>query len=100
MPGRAEPEPARNPHDRHWARSRALMWVTLAVWAVFAFGIHLFAPSLDGVTVLGFPVGYYMAAQGSLIAFVVLIFWFAARQDRIDRECGVAEEDGDPAGRR
>jgi len=33
-----------------------------------------------------------MAAQGSLIVFVVLIFWFAAKQNRIDEECGVAEE--------
>jgi putative solute:sodium symporter small subunit len=33
-----------------------------------------------------------MAAQGSLIAFVVMLFWFASRQNKIDEECGVAEE--------
>jgi putative solute:sodium symporter small subunit len=42
---------------------------------------------------LGFPVGFYMAAQGSLIAFVVLIFWSVRAQDKIDRECGFAEDD-------
>jgi putative solute:sodium symporter small subunit len=42
--------------------------------------------------ILGFPLGFYMAAQGSLIVFVVLIFWFAHRQNRIDAEFGVAED--------
>jgi putative solute:sodium symporter small subunit len=43
--------------------------------------------------VLGFPLGFYMAAQGSLIVFVVMLFMFAKQQDNIDREFGVAEDD-------
>ena len=77
----------------HWRRTRSLMWVTLAIWFVFSFLVHWFADALNGASFLGFPLGFYMAAQGSLIAFVVLIFWFARAQDRIDRECGVAEDD-------
>jgi putative solute:sodium symporter small subunit len=42
--------------------------------------------------ILGFPLGYYMAAQGSLIAFVVMLFWFARKQNAIDEKHGVAEE--------
>ena len=42
---------------------------------------------------LGFPLGFYMAAQGSLIVFVVMLFMFAKQQNRIDREFGYAEED-------
>ena len=77
----------------HWQRTRGLMWVTLAIWFVFSFVVHWFADALNGASFLGFPLGFYMAAQGSLLVFVVLIFWFARRQDRIDRECGMAEED-------
>ena len=40
-----------------------------------------------------FPLGFYMAAQGSLIVFVVMLFVFAKQQDKIDREFGVAEDD-------
>jgi len=69
------------------------MWVTLAIWFVFSFVVHWFADALNGASFLGFPLGFYMAAQGSLIVFVVLIFWFARAQDRIDRECGMAEDD-------
>jgi putative solute:sodium symporter small subunit len=34
-----------------------------------------------------------MAAQGSLIVFVVLIFWFANRQNKIDEECDLHENE-------
>ena len=77
----------------HWRRTRSLMWVTLAIWFVFSFVVHWFADALNGASFLGFPLGFYMAAQGSLFVFVVLIFWFARTQDRIDRECGMAEDD-------
>lgn len=76
----------------HWSKTRSLMWVTLAIWAVFSFFVHMFATSLNNVVILGFPLGYYMAAQGSLIVFVVLIFWFAYRQNAVDEEFGVAED--------
>lgn len=76
----------------HWAKTRSLMWVTLAIWAFFGFIIHFFVTPLNSIVILGFPLGFYMAAQGSLIVFVVLIFWFANRQNSIDEEFGVAED--------
>ena len=77
----------------YWARTKRLMIICLVIWAIFGFGIHLFATALNQIVILGFPLGFYMAAQGSLIVFVALIFWFARRQDAIDRESGVAEAD-------
>ena len=77
----------------YWAKTKRLMIICLVIWAIFGFGIHLFATQLNQIVILGFPLGFYMAAQGSLIVFVALIFWFARRQDAIDRESGVAEAD-------
>lgn len=77
----------------YWHKTRNLMWFCLVVWFVFGFGIHFFVRDLDEITFLGFPLGFYMAAQGSLIAFVVQLFVFAKQQDNIDREFGVAEDD-------
>lgn len=88
MPKQITPEAA----AAHWARTRRLMWTCLTIWAIFAFVIHFFVGVLDTVTFLGFPLGFYMAAQGSLIVFVVLIFWYAARQNAIDEEFGMAED--------
>lgn len=77
----------------HWRKTRNLMWFALAIWFIFGFGIHFFAGWLNQFTFLDFPLGFYMAAQGSLIVFVVLIFWFAWKQNRIDEEYGMAEEE-------
>ena len=76
-----------------WGKTKGLMITCLVIWFVFSFLIHFFVEALNTVTILGFPLGFYMAAQGSLIAFVVLIFWFAAKQNSIDREFGVAEDE-------
>ena len=76
----------------HWRRTRNLMWTILALWFVFSFVVHFFAVQLNEIVIFGFPLGFYMAAQGSLIAFVILCFWNASAQNRIDEEFGVAEE--------
>jgi putative solute:sodium symporter small subunit len=68
------------------------MWTMFALWLFFSFFIHFFVDALNKVVILGFPLGFYMAAQGSLIAFVVMLFAFARKQDSIDREEGVAED--------
>ena len=78
--------------DRYWARTRSLMIFHLVIWFIFAFVVHWFASSLNQVSLFGFPLGFYMAAQGSLVVFVVQLFAFVYQQGRIDRECGMAED--------
>jgi putative solute:sodium symporter small subunit len=81
--------------EAHWRKTSRLMWIHLGVWAFFGYVIHFFVVPLNKIVipVLGFPLGFYMAAQGSLIVFVVMLFMFARQQDKIDREFGVAEDD-------
>ena len=69
------------------------MWTMLVLWIFFGFVIHMFVNQLNSIVFLGFPLGFYMAAQGSLIAFVVMLFVYASAQDKIDREEGVAEDE-------
>ncbi len=75
-----------------WSKTRGLMIKCLMIWVFFGYGIHFFVVPLNNIVIFGFPLGFYMASQGSLIVFVVLIFWFANRQNAIDREYGVAED--------
>lgn len=79
--------------EAHWRRTRNLMLVTLCIWFFFSIFIHLFVDVLNKIVILGFPMGWYMGAQGSLIAFVVVVFWFASKQNKIDEDFGVAEDD-------
>ena len=89
----AQPNPGND--DAHWKKTTNLMLIHLGVWVFFGYIVQMFVVPLNKITipVLEFPLGFYMAAQGSLIVFVVQLFLFAKQQDRIDREFGVAEDD-------
>jgi len=76
----------------YWNATKRLMFIMLGLWVFFGFIIHMFVSTLNNIVILGFPLGFYMAAQGSLIAFVIMLFWFARRQNAIDEEHGVAED--------
>ena len=65
----------------------------LAVWFVVTYIISgIMASWLNQFTVLGFPMGYYMAAQGSLAIFVIEIAVYAKLMNAKDEEYGIREE--------
>jgi putative solute:sodium symporter small subunit len=84
---------AQSNDEAHWSKTTRLMFVYLGLWLFFGYIVHMFVHVLNKISILYFPLGFYMAAQGSLIAFVVMLFVFAKQQDAIDREFGVAEDD-------
>jgi putative solute:sodium symporter small subunit len=59
-----------------------IMLAFLAVWAIFSFGVQAYARPLNKITVpvLNMPLGLYLAAQGALIMFVILLVWFARQR--------------------
>jgi len=81
--------------DRYWQKTRNLLWVTLAIWFVFSIGIFLFGTQMEASSIkpLGYPLSYYMTCQGSLGIFVILVFWFANKQEKIDDEFGYSERE-------
>ncbi|OFX03657.1 MAG: hypothetical protein A3D94_05940 [Alphaproteobacteria bacterium RIFCSPHIGHO2_12_FULL_66_14] len=78
--------------QKYWTKTSTLMWTIFALWIFFSFVAPLFAVQLNTIRFLGFPLGFYMAAQGSLAAFVVLCVWNAISQNKIDEEFGVQED--------
>ena len=79
--------------EQHWAETRSLTTQILIVWFIFSMGIFFFADSLNSMTFFGWPLGFYMAAQGSLVIFVVLIVVLNTKQEKIDEKYGVAEDE-------
>jgi putative solute:sodium symporter small subunit len=79
--------------EAHWSATRSLMIVHLVIWFIFSFGVHWFAPQLNKLSFIGMPLGFYMAAQGSLIVFVVQLFVFVRQQHNVDVKFGMAEEE-------
>ena len=81
--------------EKHWEKTKGLMILTLAIWFFFGYVVFMFGSSLNDASFLGYPLAYYMCAQVSIVAFVILIFWFANRQEKIDEEFGFTEREGD-----
>ncbi|GAB4391546.1 MAG: DUF4212 domain-containing protein [Kiloniellaceae bacterium] len=86
------PEISQEAKERHWAKTRNLTVLVLVIWFIFAFIVPWFAKDLNAFSFIGFPLGYYFIVQGSLIVFVLLIFFQNWRQDAIDDEAGVGSE--------
>jgi putative solute:sodium symporter small subunit len=81
--------------QQYWSYNLRLTLVLLAIWFVVAYLLAgVFAGSLNRFSFLGFPLGYYMAAQGSLIIFVVEIALYAKLMNKKDLEFGIDEEAG------
>lgn len=78
-------------HREYWRRTLNLTIVLLAIWFIVTFVMAYFAIELHNIVIAGFPLSFYMAAQGSLIIYVVLIWYYARKMGELDREYGVAE---------
>lgn len=79
----------------YWRRTVRLTLGLLALWAAATFLPIWFAPELEGIRFLGWPLAYFLAAQGSLLVFVAIVWVYAAMMERLDREClalGTKEE--------
>ena len=77
----------------YWRENVSLQMVLLAVWAIVGYGLSIiFAEPLNDIEIGGFPLGFWFAQQGSIIVFVILIFVYAKRMDKIDDKYDVHEE--------
>ena len=79
--------------QEYWRYNMKLTTVLLAIWFVVTYLISgLWAGWLNQFSFLGFPLGYYMAAQGALVIFVVEIAVYANLMNKKDEEYGIREE--------
>lgn len=77
----------------YWSANIKLVIGCLIVWALCSFGFAIILrPLLSAIPVGGTDLGFWFAQQGSILIFMVLIFFYAARMNKIDREYGVDEE--------
>lgn len=80
-------------HREYWKRNLNLTIVLTVIWFVFTFVINYFARDLNEVPFFGWGLAFYMAAQGSLIIYLVIIWYYAKAMKKLDAEYGVAEGD-------
>ncbi|VAX03882.1 hypothetical protein MNBD_ALPHA03-1209 [hydrothermal vent metagenome] len=78
----------------YWRENITLMLILLGVWFTVSFGMGiLFIDELDKITFLGFKFGFWVAQQGAIFVFVILIFIYTYKMNKLDRKYGVDEDD-------
>ncbi len=77
--------------DSYFREKNIYMIVYLVIWFVVSFGVVLIAEPLSDIFIGGFPLHYYMGAQGAVIVFIVLLFVNAKVGDMIDKKYGIDE---------
>ncbi|KPP93028.1 MAG: putative solute:sodium symporter small subunit [Rhodobacteraceae bacterium HLUCCA08] len=76
----------------YWKANLRLIYTLLIIWALASFGFGiLLRPALSGIEVGGTDLGFWFAQQGSILVFLVLIFFYAWRMNKLDRDYGVDE---------
>lgn len=83
---------ANKDNSAYWAANKRLIFICLAIWAFCSYGMGIiFRPLLSGIKIGGADLGFWMAQQGSIYVFLILIFYYAWRMNKLDREHGVEE---------
>ena len=82
------PDPGLSARERHWASNRRLTIALLAVWLAVTIGVIWFADALNQWNLVG-PMGYYMAAQGALLIYLLIIGYYAYRMKQLDARSGL-----------
>lgn len=76
----------------YWKENLRLLAICLTIWFIVSYGFGiLLVEQLNQIRIAGFGLGFWFAQQGSIYVFLVLIFFYAWRMNKLDREHGVEE---------
>lgn len=76
----------------YWKANVSLITWSLVVWVLVSFGFGIILrPMLMGISVGGADLGFWFAQQGSIITFIAIIFHYAWRLNKLDKQFGVEE---------
>lgn len=79
--------------QEYWHKNLRLLAVLLVIWFLASYGMGiLFAKPLNAIQIGGFKLGFWFAQQGSIYVFVILIFVYVSRMNKLDREYDVHED--------
>ena len=69
----------------HWRRTRRVTAVLLLLWLGTSFGAVFFAREFERFTLFGWPLSFYLAAQGASLIYLAIIGAYAWRMRRLDQ---------------
>ncbi|WP_229224275.1 DUF4212 domain-containing protein [Duganella sp. SG902] len=70
----------------HWRRARRLTALLLSLWLLTGFCAAFFARELAGLSVFGWPLSFYLAAQGASLVYLAILGCYAWRMRKLDKD--------------
>lgn len=81
-----------SPSQRHyWRKNLTLTAVLMGLWFGVTFGVAFFARDLS-FRFFGWPFSFWVASQGALVVFALIVWVYAHVMDRLDQAHGLDEE--------
>jgi len=81
-----------NSANEYWKRNLRLLVILLSIWFIVSYGFGiLLVDQLDLIRIGGFKLGFWFAQQGSQYVFVILIFVYVYKMNKLDKEFGYHE---------
>ena len=81
-------------HQEYWSKTLRKTAMLLVLWFIVTYIVGFYARELS-FNFFGWPFAFYMGAQGSLIVYVLIIWYYARSMNEMDKEFGVAEAEED-----
>ena len=77
---------------RYWRKNLCLTGALLALWFGVSFGVSYYARELS-FNFFGWPFSFWMAGQGSLVVYCLIVWFYARYMEKLDLEYGVQESE-------
>jgi putative solute:sodium symporter small subunit len=79
-------------HRVYWQKNLRITSILLMIWFIVTFVVGFYARELD-FTFFGWPFSFWMGAQGSLVVYCLIIWFYASYMNKLDEEAGVNEDE-------
>lgn len=77
----------------YWRTNLRVTTALLLIWFIVTFVASYFARELNSIEIFGFPLGFYMGAQGSPFIYLSIVWYYARFMNKLDEKYGIADED-------
>lgn len=78
-------------HREYWSKNLRLTAILLVIWFVVTFVVGYMARDAFSFNFFGWPFAFWVGAQGSLVIYCLIIWYYARYMNKLDQEYGVDE---------
>lgn len=78
--------------NAYWRKTRRLTVSLLVFWIFLTFVMNWFAREINEIVIFGFPLGFYMGAQGVMVIYLAIIWFYNRQMRKLDAQFGIDDE--------